>query len=44
MFLSGAIKKRVVISTIRWFGDPEDAKHICKLQLSIRGPKQAYQS
>jgi hypothetical protein len=31
MFLNGNIKKRVVISTMRWFVDPKDAKHVCKL-------------
>ena len=44
MFLNGNIKKRVVISTIRWFVDPKDAKHVGKFQLSIHGLKQAYRS
>ena len=44
MFLNGNIKKRVVISTIRWLVGPKDAKHVCKLQLSIHGLKQAYRS
>ena len=44
MFLNGSIKKRVVTSTMRWFVDPKDARHVCKLQLSIHGRKQAYRS
>ena len=29
---------------MKWFDDHEDAKHVCKLQLSIHGLNQAYQS
>ena len=32
MCLNGSIKKRVVTSTMRWFVDPKDARHVSQIQ------------